>query len=304
MASPASGTLASVRSESKVREFFELTKPRLSLLSVITAMVGYAASVAPGRGLLMPTALFAGTALSAGACGALNQYMEREYDAAMVRTRGRPIPSGAVSPAAALAFGIVLAIAGLGLMWVATNPVATLLTAATIVSYLFAYTPLKRLSPWCTVVGSVPGALPPLIGCATALNGGLDWLGWSLCGVLFCWQIPHFMALAWMYRRDYAEGRFVISTLVDPSGRDAARQSIAFTFGMLVCSLAPVALGFTSRWLYPAVAVLAGGWFLMKAVRFMAAETRDATARPLFLASILYLPLVLVALLVDVLLLA
>ena len=291
------------RAESSVREYFELTKPRLSLLSVITAMVGYAASAQSGSGWAIPTALFVGTSLSAGACGALNQYMEREYDATMARTRTRPIPSGAVSPGAALAFGLALAVAGLGVMALGTNLQATLYTAATIASYLLAYTPLKRLTSWCTIVGSLPGALPPLIGCAAAHSAAtgmlkLDALGWSLFGVLFAWQIPHFMALAWTYRKDYAEGKFVVSTVVDPSGKNAAWQSLIFSVAMVACSLVPAAMHLTS-WLYPTVAGACGAYFLKRAVDFMNPANRDVVAKKLFLASIAYLPAVMIALLVD-----
>lgn len=283
-----------------LRELFELTKPRLSMLSVITAMVGYAASVKPGAGWAVPAALFLGTSLAAGACGALNQYMERDHDAVMPRTRARPIPSGAVSPNVALAFGLALAISGLAVMVLGTNLQATLYTAATIASYLLAYTPLKRLTSWCTIVGSLPGALPPLIGCAAAhATGDIDALGWSQFGVLFAWQIPHFMALAWTYRKDYAEGRFVVSTVVDPSGKNAAWQSLGFSFAMVVCSLVPAFLSLTTTWCYPVIAGACGAYFLKRAVDFMKPENRDVTARKLFLASIAYLPAVMVALIAD-----
>lgn len=300
MSAAETKAVAGERAETSVREFFELTKPRLSLLSVITAMVGYAASAESGKGWATPLALFIGTSLSAGACGALNQYMEREHDAAMARTRSRPIPSGAVSPAAALAFGLALGVAGLAVMAYGTNLQATLYTAATIASYLLAYTPLKRLTRWCTVAGSLPGALPPLIGCAAAHAGGsLDAMGWSLFGLLFAWQIPHFMALAWTYKKDYAEGRFVISTVVDPSGKDAAWQSLVFTLAMIVSSLAPAFFGYTTAWFYPVVAGACGAYFLKRAVEFMDPAKRDGVAKKLFLASIAYLPAVMIALLVD-----
>lgn len=295
-----SKVIAGDRAESSVREFIELTKPRLSLLSVITAMVGYAASAPSGNGWLTPFALFVGTSLAAGSCGALNQYMERAHDAVMPRTRDRPIPSGAVSPGAALAFGLALGVAGLGVMALGTNLQATLYTAATMASYLLAYTPLKRLTSWCTVVGSLPGALPPLIGCAAAhATGRLDVLGWSQFGLLFAWQIPHFMALAWTYRKDYAEGRFVVATVIDPSGKNAAWQSLLFTVAMVVSSLVPAYLGLTTAWFYPVVAGACGAYFLKRAVDFMKPENRDVVARKLFFASIAYLPVVLVALLVD-----
>ena len=296
----STSALDDTRADSTVREFYELTKPRLSMLSVITAMIGYAASADGESNWSVAATLLLGTALSAGACGVLNQYMERDFDATMARTRTRRIPSGAVSPGAALLFGVALAVAGLGILFVGTNLEATLLTAATIASYLLAYTPLKRHTSWCTVVGSLPGALPSLIGCAAAHHdGGLDALGWSQFGLLFAWQIPHFMALAWTYRKDYAEGGFAVATVIDPSGKNAAWQSLGFSVVMVGCSLIPPAMSLTTTWFYPVIAGACGAYFLKRAVDFMNPAKRDVVARKLFLASIAYLPVVLIALLVD-----
>lgn len=300
MSAARTRALESDRSAGVVREFYELTKPRLSMLSVITAMIGYAASADGEAGWSVAGALLVGTSLAAASCGVLNQYMERDHDAVMARTRTRPIPSGAVSPGAALIFGLALAAGGLGILFIGTNLEATLLTAATIASYLLAYTPLKRHTSWCTVIGSLPGALPSLIGCAAANpNGGLDALGWSQFGVLFAWQIPHFMALAWTYRKDYAEGGFAIATVIDPSGKNAAWQSLFFSVAMVGASLVPPILSLTTTWFYPVIAGACGAYFLKRAVDFMNPAKRDVVARKLFLASIAYLPVVLIALLVD-----
>jgi heme o synthase len=279
-------------------EYWELTKPRLSFLSVITAVVGYL-SARPERHLGVLLCLLIGTTSAAFGAGALNQWLEREVDTRMARTRGRPLPSGAVSPGAALLFGLALASFGPLLLWWGVNALAAWLALATLASYLLVYTPLKRHTPWCTLVGSIPGALPPLIGSAAA-NGTIKPLGWILFGVLFAWQIPHFLSLAWTYRRDYAAARLPMSTVVDPTGRQAARASLLFTAALVLCSLLPVALGLAGL-AYGLVALALGAWFLGHAWRFARADaaSRDLPARRLFLASLAYLPLILAALVVE-----
>lgn len=305
MSSKASATAATLPAASPAArpwalfgEYWELTKPRLSMLSVLTAVVGYlAAKPEPQFGII--TCLLLGTTCAAFGAGVLNQWLEREIDARMARTRGRPLPSGAVSPGAALLFGLVLSTLGPALLWFGVNALSALLALATLASYLLVYTPLKQHTPWCTVIGSIPGALPPLIGSAAA-TGTIRPLGWILFGVLFAWQIPHFLALAWTYRRDYAKGGFPMSTVVDPTGRRAARDCVLFTAALVVCSVLPVALGL-SGYLYGLVALLIGGWFLRRAWQFARATEalRDAPARRLFLASLAYLPLTLTALVID-----
>lgn len=292
-------TLDSSRRESvaALRDYWELTKPRLSFLSVITALVGYLAAN-PARDLGSLFALLIGTSLAAGSAGALNQWLEREVDARMARTRNRPVPSGAVAPTQALAFGLALGLAGVLILALGTNILATVLTAAIILSYVLIYTPLKPVTRWNTIIGAVPGAMPPLVGWAAA-TGGVDALGWILFGVLFCWQIPHFMAIAWTYRHDYREGGLVMSTVVDPSGRDAAVQSVVFTALLTVVSLIPVVLGMDSWWLYAPAAIGLGVWFILCALAFARSEKRDRAARKLFIASIVYLPAMLAVLVVD-----
>ena len=287
-----------VRERARLGEYWELTKPRLSFLSVITAVVGYLVA-RPEPHFAVLACLIIGTTCAAFGAGVLNQWIEREIDTRMARTRGRPLPSGAVSPAAALVFGLALASFGPLVLWSGVNALAALLALATLASYLLIYTPLKRHTPWCTIIGSIPGALPPLIGSAAA-NGDIKPLGWILFGVLFAWQIPHFFALAWTYRRDYAQAGMPMSTVVDPTGRRAARDSLLFTVALVVCSLLPVALGLASL-VYGVVALGIGGWFLQRAWRFARADetTRDQPARRLFLASLAYLPLTLAALVAD-----
>lgn len=282
-----------------LREYWELTKPRLSLLSVITALVGYMAANPPRDGSVF-FALLIGTSLAAGACGALNQWLEREVDRRMARTQDRPLPSGAVSPQAVLVFGLALSVLGVGIVWFGANALAGALTLATLISYLFVYTPLKRVTSWNTLIGAIPGALPPLIGWAAA-QGRIDPLGWILFGILFCWQIPHFMAIAWLYRDDYAQGGFVMSTVNDPTGQDAARQSLLHSIFLLGISLAPCFLGYTSWLLYGPAAIICGSTYLLTAYRFWRTngQGRTPASRKLFLASIAYLPLLLGALVLD-----
>ncbi len=290
----------SVREKSRYLDYWELTKPRLSMLSVITAIVGYLAAL-PTRDPGVLTTLIFGTSLAAGGAAALNQWMERVADAKMVRTRGRPLPAGLVTPEAALVFGLVLCLSGDLLLYVGVNGLAALLAVITQVAYLLAYTPLKKLTPWCTEVGAIPGALPPLIGWAAA-ESGISTLGWILFAILLFWQIPHFMALAWTFRKDYAQAGFPMGSVIDPSGRRIARQSFLFTSLLFACSLLPAFLGFTTVF-YTCLATVLGLWFLFAATRFLLAIDRGKAARRLFLASIAYLPILLGGLVLDRLLL-
>lgn len=286
-----------LRRSGALGEYWELTKPRLSMLSVITAVVGYLAAN-PQKDFLTLISVLIGTSLAAGAAGALNQYMEREADKRMARTRSRPLPTGAISPERALVFGLVLAVLGTAALWLGANALAAGLVLATLVSYLLIYTPLKQVTQWNTLVGAVPGALPPLVGWAAA-RGTLDALGWVLFGLLFCWQIPHFMAIAWTYRKDYAQGGFVMATKIDPTGQSAGIQSLAFAIVLLAVSLVPCILGM-NHWLpYGAVAMVMGLWYSKKSLDFLRATEKEKPARKLFFASILYLPLVLAVFVVD-----
>lgn len=277
-------------------DYLELTKPRLSLLSVFTVLVGYAAA-RPGHDFKRFAMLVVGTLLAAGGVAALNQWMERDTDARMKRTSDRPIPSGKVPDGSAFVMGTLMCIASLFLLFALVNPLSSLFTLLTITSYLWWYTPAKRWSRWSTEIGAIAGAFPPLIGWAAG-EGRVTALGWILFGVLFFWQIPHFMAIAWTHRRDYSTVDFPMLPVRDESGRWVAAWSLVTTLALTVVSLLPVWLGLATK-AYGAVAALAGLWFIWRAIVFLRPASRDAAARKLFLASISYLPLVLIALVVD-----
>lgn len=287
---------AGSRSISAWAPYLELTKPRLSLLSIITAVVGYLAA-RPGPGWLALGSLVVGTSLAAAGAAALNMWMEREADARMKRTQGRPLPAGQVEPWQAVLFGGILSLAGVSILAAGAGLLPALLGAATILSYLFLYTPLKQRTPLCTHVGALPGALPPLIGWSAA-EGSIDPLGWILFALLLAWQMPHFMAIAWLYREDYARGGMRMSTVEDPTGHRAAWQAATFSVLLLGLSLAPAAIG-AAGWPFAVVALPASFWMLAESVRFTRPEQRTPAARRLFRASIIYLPLVLAALVAD-----
>jgi protoheme IX farnesyltransferase len=280
----------------KFGDYLELTKPRLSLLSVITALVGYLSARPP----FIPSELLAvivGTSLAAGGVAALNQWMEHETDARMKRTADRPIPTGKVATGSAFVLGMIMCIVALGVIFVKVNGLAAIFTLLTIAAYLGWYTPAKRWSYWSTEIGALAGAFPPLIGWAAG-EGRVSALGWILFGILFFWQIPHFMAVAWIYRRDYAAVNFPMLPVRDEAGGRVAGWALINTVALIVVSVLPAALGLAGR-CYLGVTLLLGAWFLWRAVAFIRAENRDLAARKLFLTSIAYLPLQLGALVAD-----
>jgi protoheme IX farnesyltransferase len=215
----------------------------------------------------------------------------------MQRTASRPIPSGKVATGSAFVLGTLMCSVALGLIFYKVNGLAAFFTLATIVSYLGWYTPAKRWSRWSTEIGAVAGAFPPLIGWAAG-EGRVTALGWILFGILFFWQMPHFLAIAWTHRRDYAAVHFPILSVRDEAGAYVAGWSFTNTLLLIIVSVLPTFLGLASRW-YLLVAILAGGWFLWRALVFMRPKQRDGAARKLFFASIFYLPLVLGALVAD-----
>jgi protoheme IX farnesyltransferase len=274
-------------SRASAADWLELTKPRITLLVVFTALVGFvtASSASPWSGLL--TAALVGTGLVAAGASAINMVMERDTDALMHRTRSRPIPAGRIRPGDARWFGALLTLSGLGLLAGLCNPLAAFVAFSTWASYLFLYTPLKRRTHLSTLVGAVPGALPPVIGWAAA-SESLDPGAFILFAILFLWQIPHFLAIAWLYREDYERGGFPLLPVIDREGRLTGRQAVLHSVALLVVSLAPVAAGLGGA-LYLAGALVLGIALTLAALRLAITRSRPA-ARALFLASVLYLP--------------
>ena len=268
-------------------DWLELVKPRITAMVVFTALVGYVTASSGAAWNLLLAAALAGTGLVAAGASVLNQVMERDTDALMLRTRTRPLPAGRIGPGEARAFGVLLTLSGLAtLLWL-SGPLAAAVAGATWASYLFAYTPLKRRTPLATLVGAVPGALPPVIGWAAAL-GGLDPGAFILFAILFLWQVPHFLAIAWLYRDHYARAGFPMLPVLDRDGTFTGRQAVVHSLALLLVSLAPAAAGLAGP-VYLTGAFLLGVALTLFALRL--ARSRDlVSARGLFLASVLYLP--------------
>jgi protoheme IX farnesyltransferase len=270
--------------------YFELTKPRITSLVVLSALAGLAlGSPAPIDWVrLLHTAL--GVALLSGGINALNQYWERDLDTLMRRTKLRPLPAGRLSPGAALVFGVAVSlIAEAYLAWF-LNPLTAFWGLVALASYLFLYTPLKTRTHWCTFIGAFPGALPPLLGWAAARNEvGIEAL--TLFGIMFLWQFPHFHAIASVYREDYARAGIRMLPVIDPDGKATARQIVGYTIALVPMSLLPTFLHF-SGWIYLAGAAVLGAWFLHASVAAARQPTREQ-ARRLLKVSVIYLPLLL-----------
>jgi protoheme IX farnesyltransferase len=274
-------------------DFAELVKARLTLLVLLTTAVGYYLGA---RGPINFPGLFHavfGTALAAAGAAALNQWWERRLDALMHRTRARPIPAGRMQPRDALILGCLLSVSGIVYLSVTCNALSAMLAAATIIVYIFAYTPLKRVSTVNTLIGAIPGALPPVVGWA-ASTGKMDIGAWSLFAILFFWQMPHFFAIAWMYREDYARAGFEMISKDDNTGARSASQSVLFCILLLLISGIPEFLGLVSA-VYLIIELVLNGLFIFVAMRFLRTQQR-ADARRLFLTSIAYLPLLLAGL--------
>src|SRR6267143_989958 len=274
-------------------DFFELVKARLTSLVLLTTAVGFYLGSAPSVDYAGLFRVVFGTAAAAAGAAALNQWWERKADALMHRTRMRPVPAGRMRPAEALALGVSLSILGVGYLTMACNALSAALAALTIVIYIFGYTPLKRASTANTFVGAIPGAIPPMIGWAAA-RGTLEAGAWSLFAILLLWQLPHFFAIAWMYREDYSRAGFRMISTDDHSGERTASQSVFFCILLLVIAGLPAFLGIAT-FVYLAIELVLGGLFIAVAMRFLKMRTAGA-ARLLFITSIVYLPLLLVAL--------
>lgn len=280
----------------RISAFYELTKPRITLLIVLTSAAGFGlASRGSVDYLALLSALFGIGLLSSG-IATLNQYAERDLDGLMRRTAARPLPSGKLLPWEALAFGVGLTIIAEIYLLLMVNPLSALLGLTVIAGYLFGYTPLKTRTSLSTLVGAFPGAVPPLIGW-TAARGALSIEGWVLFAILFLWQFPHFLAIAWMYREDYRRAGILMLPVVEPDGRVTAQQIVVYTLMLIPVSLLPTLVGMSGKiYLYGALAL--GLLFLYSSVRAAFSMSRQQ-ARRLLLASVLYLPLLFILMVLN-----
>jgi protoheme IX farnesyltransferase len=281
---------------SVLSDYIALTKPRLNFLVVLTSAAGYYVGGIGAPDLVKMGQAVVGTALVAGGSAVLNQVYERDTDALMRRTRRRPLPDRRVTPTEALIYGLVLTLAGLAVLAFATNWVAATLALATLALYLFVYTPMKRTSNLSTLVGAVPGALPAVIGWSAA-RGDIAIGGLSLFAIVFLWQIPHFMALAWMFRDDYRSAGFPMLPVVEPDGLRTGQQALLYSAALLPVSIGPTVVGIAG-WAYFWLALVLGVGLLVLAARF-ARERTDQSARTLFFASIIYLPIIWAVMVLD-----
>jgi protoheme IX farnesyltransferase len=281
---------------SRAADFTELAKPRLNLLVVASTFAGYAMAGGETTQVLRLLCTLVGTGLVAGGASGINQVIERVPDSRMRRTRLRPLPDGRLQPPEALVFSLALSVVGLLTLALGVNLLSALVALATLVSYTAVYTPLKKHTSVATVVGAIPGALPPVIGWAAARNG-LSQDAWLLFGIVFLWQLPHFLAIAWIYRDDYARAGFPMLPVIEPDGRSTARQAVIYSAALLPLSLSPTLVGLTGP-AYFSGALALTAMFLALAIKFgLSRAVPDA--RRLFFGSIIYLPLLWILMIVD-----
>jgi heme o synthase len=273
----------------RAADFLALTKPRIVGLVLVTVAAGFALATRD-LDLLTFAHLLLGASLVAAGSNALNQVAERDVDVRMQRTRRRPIPAGRVAPPAAAAFAWVTGIGGVAYLAVFVNGITALLAAGTLVSYVFAYTPLKRRTALATLVGAVPGALP-IVGGWTGAGGEIGSVAMALFWFLFLWQLPHFLALAWLYRDDYDQGGLRMLSAGDPDGRATFRQALLYAVALVAVSLAPALTSVTGT-VYVVGALGLGGWLVWTCVA-AAVHATPKRARRVFLASVIYLPIML-----------
>jgi len=288
-----------------IRDYIDLTKPRITWLILMSTGIGYFFGLPAGTNwfeflksipLLGLLHTIAGTGLIASGTAALNQWYEREADRRMRRTANRPLPAGRLESGRALAFGIGLSIAGFLELWLGVNLLCALIGLFTLASYLFVYTPMKMRTWWSTTVGAIPGAMPPIIGYAAAA-GTLTREALVLGAILFLWQFPHFYSIAWMYKDDYARAGIRMLPVVEPDGRSTARQIVLYGIALIPVSLAPALLGMAGS-IYLIGALALGLWFLYSGVR-VALERNLVRARGVLITSVLYLPLIYGLLVLD-----
>jgi protoheme IX farnesyltransferase len=284
---------------SRWADYVELTKPRIAFLVLFTVAAGAILATRAGTDVLLLLHAVLGTGLVAAGASALNQLLERHSDALMRRTENRPLPSGRLQPLEVLLFGLLLSIGGLAYLGLAVRqPLPVIVAGFTLVSYVFLYTPLKRMTTLNTLIGAVPGALPPVIGW-TAARGSFDLEMAGLFFIIFLWQVPHFLAIAWIYREDYGRAGLQMLPVVDPDGSLTGRQMVSYCLALIPVSLAP-ALFLQAGLLYAAGAVVLGLGFLRRAFAFWR-HPSAAEARRVLHASLVYLPLLLALLLVEAL---
>lgn len=292
---PASGSGVWERIRGLFANLADLTKFRLVSLVLLSTAVGFfLASSAPFPWIVFFHVL-TGTGLVAAGSLALNQWIERDLDALMPRTASRPLPTNRMTPRQAFAVGLGMSVVGLVYLAVMSNYWAAALSGSTLVSYLLLYTPLKRITSFNTIVGAVPGAVPPMIGWA-GVRGELSFEAWVLFSILFLWQLPHFLAIAWIYREQYRKAGFVMLSTQDPDGRRVARQAVLYAAMLVPVSLLPTLCGITGFFYFLAALVL-GGAFL--GISIAGLFNLDARARPIFVTSIVYLALLLIMMVID-----
>lgn len=280
----------------RLADWSALVKPRITFMVLVTTLSGAFLVNRSLPELPLLSALLVGTALLAGGASALNQVWERDTDALMKRTAGRPLPAGRIAPDPALVFGLGLSVAGLVLLGAGTNLLTAAVGLVSLLTYVLVYTPLKRLTSLSTVIGAVPGALPPVMGW-TAASGTLDGGAAVLFGILFLWQLPHFLAIAWLLKDDYAAAGFPMLPVVDPDGRSTGRQTILYATALLPVSLLPVVLGLGGTTYFMGALAL-GLAFLAYSVAFSVSFSA-ISARRLLLASVVYLPALLLVMVAD-----
>jgi len=296
----ATGPLTWARVRERAGLYFELTKPRITLMVLVTCAAGFVLAQGSldwsAQQIVLLLHALAGTGLAASSASVLNQVLERQHDARMRRTAGRPLPSGKLESVPAAVFGVALCLASFVWLAAAVNLLTAVLGAVTTISYVLIYTPLKRVSSLSTVIGAAPGAMPPVMGWAAstdALGAG----AWALFGILFFWQLPHFLAIAWMYRADYARGGFPMLPVLEPDGASTARQSVIWAAALIPLSLVPTALGLVGT-VYAVGALVLGLGYLGASLAFGRQRT-GPSGRNLLIASILYLPGILGAMMAD-----
>ena len=280
----------------RLSAFAELTKPRIAFMLVLSAAAGFYM----GNSGTFDVPLFAnamiGIALLAFGVATLNQFVERRTDAFMERTAGRPLPTGKVTPSEALVFGVLQCLVAELYLYFLVNPITALLGVTVIVGYVLMYTPLKPVTSASTAIGAIPGAMPPLMGWTSAANE-ITLGAWILFVFLFLWQFPHFFAIAWMYKDQYANAGIKMLPVVDPDGRITARQIVMFSIMMVAVSVAPFFFGLTG-WVFPLITSLLGIWFMGHSIRAAKAKNPEIS-RKLLMASVIYLPLVFLAMVLD-----